>query len=153
VSAIDSLLAIKHVSPAILDVLVSAIADGDVSGEQVARDPGWALGSALRATNHNVFAAYLQRISPREADDLRAQRPAIGLDSHKDLADRALRKLVEPHLPATLKALQRAIAREAAEHDRKRTALRHTAGDATAGDSNEDPAAASNDDGDGDGEL
>jgi hypothetical protein len=36
--------------------------------------------------------------------------------SHKDLAAKALKKLASPHLPASLKALERAVERVHAEH-------------------------------------
>jgi hypothetical protein len=44
--------------------------------------------------------------------------------SHKDIAPKALKKLVGPHLPASLRALERAVERVHAEH---RSAIEHMA--------------------------
>jgi hypothetical protein len=49
--------------------------------------------------------------------------------SHKDMAEKALRKLAGPHLPASLKWLERAIARAHREYD---TAVTQHAQQATA---------------------
>jgi hypothetical protein len=52
--------------------------------------------------------------------------------SHKDLAEKALSKLAGPHLPATLKQLQRAIDRAHKDAERARAAARKDTSPATA---------------------
>jgi hypothetical protein len=53
----------------------------------------------------------------------KSQRPpSIRYSSHKDHAAKALKKLAGPHLPASLKELERAIARAHRDHD---TAVKH----------------------------
>jgi hypothetical protein len=44
------------------------------------------------------------------------QRPAHTWGSHKTRAQKALAKLAGPHLPASLKAIERAVTRAEAEH-------------------------------------
>jgi hypothetical protein len=86
---------------------------------------GAATASELYGRTLVVIAA--QRYARQEVLGRSAQRLALRLESHKDIAEKALRKLIEPHVPAALKALQRAIARQAVEHDRKQRALPATA--------------------------
>ena len=45
------------------------------------------------------------------------QHPPMRWPSHKDHAPKALAKLAGPHLPATLKQLEKAVAKAHAEHD------------------------------------
>ena len=45
------------------------------------------------------------------------QHPPIRCGSHKDQAHKALAKLTGPHLPASLKQLEKAVATAKAEHD------------------------------------
>jgi hypothetical protein len=54
--------------------------------------------------------------------------------SHKDLAEKALSKLAGPHLPATLKQLERAIDRAHKDAERARVAARKNTSQATAAD-------------------
>ena len=52
------------------------------------------------------------------------QHPPIRWSSRKDQAQKALAKLVGPHLPATLKQLEKAIAKAEADRDKELSALR-----------------------------
>ncbi len=53
------------------------------------------------------------------------QHPLMRWPSHKDHARKALAKLAAPHLPATLKQLEKAVAKAHAEHD-TRTPRHHS---------------------------
>jgi hypothetical protein len=72
------------------------------------------------------------------------QHPPIRWSSHKDHARKALAKLAGPHLPASLKHLEKAIAKTKAEHDQAiRATSRPTVSDSaasTAGDVADDDA-------------
>lgn len=57
--------------------------------------------------------------------------------SHKDYAAKALKKLAGPHLPASLKELEKAIARAHREHDTAVQRVQTQAGPGAAGDSDE----------------
>ena len=62
-SCVEQLRAIGRVSPALLDALISYLADGNqFAAERLAREPGWVLDAALRDTDTKVFAAHLSRI-------------------------------------------------------------------------------------------
>jgi len=50
--------------------------------------------------------------------------PATRWSSHKDIAAKALRKLAEPHVPATLTRLEQAVKRAHAAYDKDETAAR-----------------------------
>jgi ParB/RepB/Spo0J family partition protein len=55
------------------------------------------------------------------------QHPAKRWSSHEDHAAKALAKLAGPHLPASLKQLEKAIAKAKADHDKRQTAARDVA--------------------------
>jgi hypothetical protein len=75
-----------------------------------ARSAGELYGRALAVIAAEQYASRL--VVPQ------SQRiPATRWSSHNDLAAKALRKLAGPHLPASLKALDRAIARAHRDHD------------------------------------
>ncbi|HEX8156846.1 MAG TPA: ParB/RepB/Spo0J family partition protein [Solirubrobacteraceae bacterium] len=71
VGAIDTLLAITDVSPAIGRAVVDAIAAGDIAGSQLAGNTSWAIGQALRGAPKGTFGAYLNHL---DAHDLQALR-------------------------------------------------------------------------------
>jgi hypothetical protein len=56
------------------------------------------------------------------------QHSPIRWSSHKDHARKALAKLAGPHLPATLKQLEKAIERAHAEHERATAGTTNRAG-------------------------
>jgi hypothetical protein len=65
------LRAVGHVSPALLDALVSYPADGNqFAAERLAREPGWVLDAALRESDSKVFAAHLSRVDGHEVASL-----------------------------------------------------------------------------------
>jgi ParB/RepB/Spo0J family partition protein len=71
-SAVDQLRVIGRVSPALLDLVVAFMADGNEwAAERLAREPGWVLDSALRQGNAKVFAAHLSQADSREIAELR----------------------------------------------------------------------------------
>jgi ParB/RepB/Spo0J family partition protein len=79
-SAVDQLRAIGTVSPQLLEVLVDYL-DGDPDGHkwaasQLASDPGYVLGNALRETDSRVFAAYLHQLPSGAVDELRLGKKA-----------------------------------------------------------------------------
>lgn len=83
------------------------------------------------------------------------QRPPLRWSSHKDQAAKALAKLAGPHLPVTLKQLEKAIARASAEYEQQLKALQTATSTATAApdtaepvDSNQQPGEADADVGD-----
>ena len=55
------------------------------------------------------------------------QHPPIRWSSHKDLAEKALAKLVSPHLPASLKQLEKAIAKANAAYETEQEQIREAA--------------------------
>jgi hypothetical protein len=71
VSAIDVLLAIADVSPAIAEALVASIATGDIAGSQLVNNAGWAIGQALRHVCKDTFGAYLNTVQHRDLNALR----------------------------------------------------------------------------------
>ena len=71
-SAIDQLRQIGRVSPEILQLLISYLADGNQAiADRLAREPGWVLDSVLRNTTTTVFAAYLSHVDGHEIQTLR----------------------------------------------------------------------------------
>jgi hypothetical protein len=61
-SAIDNLLAIATVSAAITQALVEAVAADKFAGAQIAGNPRWAIGQALRHAGAAAFGAYLNQV-------------------------------------------------------------------------------------------
>jgi hypothetical protein len=76
VGAVDTLLAIAAVSRELCAGVVEAVAASDVAGSQLARDPGWALGQALRGGRCTAFAAYLNTVSGYDVAELRLGKKA-----------------------------------------------------------------------------
>ena len=76
VGAVDTLLAIAAVSRELCAGVVQAVAAGDAAGSQLARDPGWALGQALRGGHCKAFAAYLNTVSGYDVAELRLGKKA-----------------------------------------------------------------------------
>ena len=79
VSAIDVLLAISDVSPAIAEALVATIADGSVAGSQLLNNAGWAIGQALRHAGKDTFGAYLNTVQHRDLKALRLGKKSDAL--------------------------------------------------------------------------
>ena len=76
-SCVEQLRTIGHVSPALLDALISYLADGNqFAAERLAREPGWVLDAALRETDTKVFAAHLSGIDAHDLAGLRLGRRA-----------------------------------------------------------------------------
>jgi ParB/RepB/Spo0J family partition protein len=76
VSAVDPLLRIGAVSPALCEAAVAPVAEGDLAGGRLASDPGWAIGWALRNDRTQAFAAYLTTVDSYEIEDLRLGKKA-----------------------------------------------------------------------------
>jgi hypothetical protein len=71
-SAVEQLRAIGAASPALLDAVIDFVADGNEwAAERLARKPGWAIDSALRAGSTKVFCAHLTRMDPYLLPELR----------------------------------------------------------------------------------
>ena len=79
-SAVDHLRAIRQVSSELLEVLVAFLdSDHDEyhwTAGQLASDPGYVLGNAMRQAESSVFAAYLQQFPSRAVDELRLGKKA-----------------------------------------------------------------------------
>jgi hypothetical protein len=71
VSAVPILTKIAEVSTDLCEATLAPIAAGEISGEQFASNPAWAIGHALRHGERKVFAAYLATLSPGELSELR----------------------------------------------------------------------------------
>lgn len=76
VSAVDSLLQINAVAPALVDALASAVRDEVVAGGQLQGNLGWALGQAMRHTETKQFAAHLNQVGTREIESLKLGKKA-----------------------------------------------------------------------------
>ncbi len=74
VSAVGVLETINAVSPELCEAAVVPVANGELSGGQLASDPGWALGHALREGHTKTFAAYLNRLDSSQIGELRLGR-------------------------------------------------------------------------------
>lgn len=71
VSAVDALLRINAVAPALVELLAQAVTDEVIAGGELARDVGWALGRAMSGSEFKVFATYLNSTGAREVEALR----------------------------------------------------------------------------------
>jgi ParB/RepB/Spo0J family partition protein len=71
VSAVAALLQIAEVSPELCEAAVLPVADGAIDGEQLAHNPGWAIGFAIREDRTKAFAAYLTMLDARDIAELR----------------------------------------------------------------------------------
>lgn len=80
-AAVDQLRAVGVVAPKLLDAVVAYLDDGNVAAaQQLTRDPGWVVGSALKhAGDRKIFGAYLTTVSANEIADLRLGRKTDGL--------------------------------------------------------------------------
>lgn len=86
VSAVDVLLAIGAVSPALAEATVTATTEGVVSGRSLADDPAWTLGAVLRDGDGKLFAAYLAQLHGRDVEQLRlGKKTAALLDEAEEL--------------------------------------------------------------------
>jgi ParB/RepB/Spo0J family partition protein len=76
-ACVETLRSIGQVSPALLDLVVGFLGDGNqFAAERLAREPGWVLDAALRAGERSVFAAPLSRVDAHEVDELRLGKKA-----------------------------------------------------------------------------
>ncbi|HEX4188591.1 MAG TPA: ParB/RepB/Spo0J family partition protein [Solirubrobacteraceae bacterium] len=71
ISAVGTLCRIAEVSPELCEAALAPVASGELSGEQLASNPGWAIGHALRANSSTAFAAYLSTLAHHEIAELR----------------------------------------------------------------------------------
>jgi hypothetical protein len=71
-NAVDQLVSIGRVAPALLEAVISYLGDGNEwAAERLAREPGWVIDSALRNGSSKVFAAHLAQLDSYEIADLR----------------------------------------------------------------------------------
>lgn len=92
VSTLGVVAKIAEVSPPICDAVLTYIAERDGDNGQLARDPGWLIGNALRA-NKKVFAAYLGNVDAFDVEELRLGKKIKGLYSEAE----ELHKKLVPH--------------------------------------------------------
>ncbi|GEM_PF-2322749 len=93
-SAVDQLLAIGRVSGPLLDAVLAYLVDGNGwAAERLAREPGWVVDSALRASDTKVFAAHLDTIRSDQIAELRLGKKT---DAFYEQAC-ALRKQLDRH--------------------------------------------------------
>lgn len=86
VSAVDVLLRIAAVSPALTEATVAAVADEVIDGRSLVNDPAYAFGAVLRASDGKLFAAYLARLTSRDVEQLRlGKKAAAALDEAEEL--------------------------------------------------------------------
>jgi ParB/RepB/Spo0J family partition protein len=78
VSAVATLTKIAEVSPELCDPALAPIAAGEMSGEQFASNPAWAIGHAVREGATQAFAAYLSALRHEEVSELRLGKKADG---------------------------------------------------------------------------
>jgi ParB/RepB/Spo0J family partition protein len=78
VSAVGALERINAVSPQLCEAALVPVSNGDLSGTQLASDPGWALGYALREGHARNFAAYLNRLDSTQIAGLRLGKKTDG---------------------------------------------------------------------------
>jgi ParB/RepB/Spo0J family partition protein len=71
VSTVTTLARISDVSRELCELALTPIAEGTMSGSQLARDPGWVIGSALRKGRSKVFAEYLGTLQAHAVGELR----------------------------------------------------------------------------------
>jgi ParB/RepB/Spo0J family partition protein len=90
VSAIDTLLAIGAVSPAIVQSVVDAIAAQQIAGSQLQGNAGWVIGQALRDAGKDVFAAYLNHVHHDEVKALRLGKNTDALVAEAEQLHRQL---------------------------------------------------------------
>jgi hypothetical protein len=64
-------LEIQAVSAPIAKAVIAAIAAGNVSGPELARDPTWTISRSLNTASKDVFAAYLNTVDQRDVTTLR----------------------------------------------------------------------------------
>jgi ParB/RepB/Spo0J family partition protein len=71
-NAVDQLVSIGRVAPALLEAVISYLGDSNEwAAERLAREPGWVIDSALRNGSSKVFAAHLAQLDSYEIADLR----------------------------------------------------------------------------------
>jgi ParB/RepB/Spo0J family partition protein len=86
VSAVDVLLAIGTVSPALAEATVAAVGEDVISGRQLANEPAWALRGVLQGGDGKLFAAYLAELHSRDIEQLRlGKKTAALLDEAEEL--------------------------------------------------------------------
>ena len=90
VSAVSMIAKIAEVSRELCEVVLAPVSSGEISGEQFASNPSWAIGHALRANPTAVFAAHLSALRASEIDELRLGKKA---DEALAMADELHRKV------------------------------------------------------------
>ena len=76
-SAIDQLLSIGRVAPALLDAVIAYLDDGNEwAAERLVSEPGWVLDAAMREGGVKTFAAYLDSVGTHEVTELRLGKRA-----------------------------------------------------------------------------
>lgn len=73
-SAVATITKIAEVSPELCEAAVGLIAAGEISGEQFASNPAWAIGHAVRQGATKAFAAYLAALRPRTSPSFASAR-------------------------------------------------------------------------------
>jgi len=88
VSAVDTLLRIAAVSAPLCEAALAPVSEGEISGSQFAREPGWAVRYTLRESDVKVFAAYMTGVDCREITALKLGKKteaayALATELHK----------------------------------------------------------------------
>jgi hypothetical protein len=89
VSAVVPLLRIQAVSSELCEAAVAPVAEGEISGGQLASDPGWAIGWALR-NGAKAFAADLNTVSAYDIEELRLGKKATAALAEAEDLHRAI---------------------------------------------------------------
>lgn len=86
VSAVDTVLQMARVSPPLCEAALATVTDGEISGAQLARDPGLAVRYVLRKNDAKVFAAHMDGVGGH-------QIPGLKLGKKTDTAYAVLEEL------------------------------------------------------------
>jgi ParB/RepB/Spo0J family partition protein len=90
-SAVDQLRAIGKVAPGLLDAVIAYLDDGNAwAAERLAREPGWVLDAAMRETDEQTFAAYLDSASSHAIAELRLGKKTDALYAEAEKLHRQL---------------------------------------------------------------
>jgi ParB/RepB/Spo0J family partition protein len=76
VSSVATIASIAAVSPPLCEATLQLVASGQIPGEQLAGNAGWAVGHAVREGTEGVFAAYLSTLSSADVHELRLGKKA-----------------------------------------------------------------------------
>ncbi len=90
VGSVALLCEIASVSAPVLEAALKSLADGQIDGEQLISNPGWAIGHALRSAGKDVFAAHLSSVGSHEIAELRLGKRTLAAYAEAERLHREL---------------------------------------------------------------